>query len=530
MRIIVGYGGPARGQARELWRLTRTKMKWCFVCRGEDDLFQCSGRKCKRFYHAECAGLRIAPEEWFCECCTVARSKGRLDTSDLDSRIKIVKASHNRMRQTRISFIRERRDVFQPLCSQQALNRADKMKMAKNDRESRFVFLDRTPPYIKATLRPHQIEGINWLISCYERGVGGILGDEMGLGKTIQTLSLFAYLKAHDEVSGPHLVVTPVTVLQNWINEIQRFTPQLSFCRISGSLAERESIMSEDEIIAGKRDIYLTTYDMIHREESFFADSRFVWATITIDEGHRIKNEDSLLSRALARISCPFRLLLTGTPVQNNLHELWSLLTYILPDYFTDSTVFDQGVNIANDMMDGEICSKARALLEGCLMMRRLKSDVEKELLPKIECKLFVPLTALQRRWYRQVLRKHSDVMKVVTFAELFAVIVNLRKVCNHPKQILIKRDAERLLAEKRVEQRRAANCEFEPREPALEPLTEEAQAMEQELRGLQGEALVKSCGKLALLDRLLLKLRRQGSRVLLFSQVSPRSPCKPPS
>ena len=352
----------------------------------------------------------------------------------------------------------------------------------------------------------------------------------MGLGKTIQTLSLFAYLKAHDEVSGPHLVVTPVTVLQNWINEIQRFTPQLSFCRISGSLAERESIMSEDEIIAGKRDIYLTTYDMIHREESFFADSRFVWATITIDEGHRIKNEDSLLSRALARISCPFRLLLTGTPVQNNLHELWSLLTYILPDYFTESTVFDQGVNIANDMMDGEICSKARALLEGCLMMRRLKSDVEKELLPKIECKLFVPLTALQRRWYRQVLRKHSDVMKVVTFSELFAVIVNLRKVCNHPKQILIKRDAERLLAEKRVEQRRAANCEFEPREPALEPLTEEAQAMEQELRGLQGEALVKSCGKLALLDRLLLKLRRQGSRVLLFSQVSPRSPCKPPS
>ena len=495
-------------------------MKWCFVCRGEDDLFQCSGAKCKRSYHSECAGLNAVPTEWFCDCCIAGRANRKEVKSDLNSRIKTVNASHNRMKQARVTFIRERRPIFEPVCNPQALNRADKMKGIHEDSESRFVLLDRTPPYINATLRPHQIEGINWLISCYERGIGGILGDEMGLGKTIQTLSLFAYLKAHDEVSGPHLVVTPVTVLQNWINEIQRFTPQLSFCRISGSLAERDSILSEEDIIAGKRDIYLTTYDLIHREESFFADCQFVWATITIDEGHRIKNDDTMLSRALARISCPFRLLLTGTPVQNNLHELWSLLAYVLPDYFTDSTVFDRGVNVADDMMDRDVCSKARALLDGCFMMRRLKSDVEKELLPKIECKLFVPLTALQRRWYRQILSKRSDAVKVVTFAHLFAVIINLRKVCNHPKQILIKRDAERMLAEKRCEQRKAANCEFQPREQALEPLSEEAQAMEQELRALQGETLVKSSGKLALLDRLLHKLRKQGSRVLLFSQV----------
>ena len=346
----------------------------------------------------------------------------------------------------------------------------------------------------------------------------------MGLGKTIQTLSLFAYLKATTNLSGPHLVVTPVSVIQNWVNEIQRFTPQLSFCRISGGISERDSALSEADILSGEKDVYLTSYEMIHLEESFFADSKFRWATVTIDEGHRVKNEATQLSKSLVRIQCPFRLLLTGTPVQNNLHELWALLAYILPELFTDSARFDEGVSILNDTLDRNLCSEASALLEGCCMLRRLKSDVEKDLLPKVQCKLYVPLTPVQRRWYRHSLTRKAVAATAVTVGDLYSVLAQLRRVCNHPRQILLKREAERAKARKRVQ---ARSLHADPHEPILDELTGEALAAEDELRGLTGDALIASSGKLALLDRLLVRLRAAGSRVLIFSQV--RAPRRAP-
>jgi SWI/SNF-related matrix-associated actin-dependent regulator of chromatin subfamily A member 5 len=346
----------------------------------------------------------------------------------------------------------------------------------------------------------------------------------MGLGKTIQTLSLFAYLKATTNLSGPHLVVTPVSVIQNWVNEIQRFTPQLSFCRISGGISERDSALSEADILSGEKDVYLTSYEMIHLEESFFADSKFRWATVTIDEGHRVKNEATQLSKSLVRIQCPFRLLLTGTPVQNNLHELWALLAYILPELFTDSARFDEGVSILNDTLDRNLCSEASALLEGCCMLRRLKSDVEKDLLPKVQCKLYVPLTPVQRRWYRHSLTRKAVAATAVTVGDLYCVLAQLRRICNHPRQILLKRDAERAKARKRA-LTRSPHALSGLHEPILDALTGEALEEEEELRGLTGDALVASSGKLALLDRLLLRLRTAGSRVLVFSQVhTPRA------
>ena len=336
----------------------------------------------------------------------------------------------------------------------------------------------------------------------------------MGLGKTIQTLSLFAYLKETTDVSGPHLVVAPVSVIQNWANEIQRFTPQLSFCRISGGREERDLALAEPEILYGLRDIYLTTYEVISIEEAFFADAKFRWATMTIDEGHRLKNEKSILSASLARIESPFRLLLTGTPIQNNLHELWSLMSYLLPELFTDSTRFDSG--FSGEMLDRELCKQASELLEECCMLRRLKSDVEKTLLPKIQCKLYVPLTALQRRWYKRALMRDATAASdTISLARLYSVLTQLIRVCNHPKQILMKREDLREKARKR-----AAALSDSATPTTREPLTADILAAEEELRGLVGDALIKSAGKLALLDRLLLRLHKQGSRVLIFSQV----------
>jgi SWI/SNF-related matrix-associated actin-dependent regulator of chromatin subfamily A member 5 len=260
---------------------------------------------------------------------------------------------------------------------------------------------------------------------------------------------------------------------------------------------------------------------MIHLEECFFADCKFRWATITIDEGHRVKNEATQLSKSLVRIQCPFRLLLTGTPVQNNLHELWALLAYILPELFIDSARFDEGVSILNDTLDRDLCAQASALLEGCCMLRRLKSDVEKDLPPKVQCKLYVPLTPLQRRWYRRALMREAVAATAVTVGDLYSVLAQLRRVCNHPRQILLKREAERARALSRA-QARPEYVLAGSREPILDPLTGEALEAEEELRGLTGDALIASSGKLALLDRLLVRLRAAGSRVLVFSQVRP--------
>ena len=120
-------------------------------------------------------------------------------------------------------------------------------------------------------------------------------------------------------------------MLQNWANEIKKFTPGLSFVKVHGGQAERDRILSDEDVLSASYDVYLTTYDIVLSEEPFFTET-FPWHTITIDEGHRLKNENSSLCQALGRIPCPFRLLLTGTPLQNNMHELWALLSYISPE------------------------------------------------------------------------------------------------------------------------------------------------------------------------------------------------------
>ena len=154
-------------------------------------------------------------------------------------------------------------------------------------------------------------------------------------------------------------------------------------------------------------DIYLTTYETVVVEEAFFSDS-FQWCSVIIDEGQRVKNEDAVLRRALNRIRCPFRLLLTGTPLQNNLHELWALLNYLLPEVFIDSDIFDNAAKIAEDEMNMTVCKNARLLLENTLMIRRTKSVVEKSLLPKRQCVIKVNMTPLQVQWYKILLEKHN--------------------------------------------------------------------------------------------------------------------------
>jgi len=255
----------------------------------------------------------------------------------------------------------------------------------------------------------------------------------------------------------------------------------------------------------------------------FFTDS-WKWASITIDEGHRIKNEKCRVRECLNRIRCPFRLLLTGTPLQNNLHELWALLNYILPEVFKDSKIFDNGASVTEDMLNLDTCAAARSLLENHMMIRRIKADVEHSLLPKIYCTITVPLTDLQICWYKSLLRRHDDAyLALLSNFQILSILSQLRKVVNHPKQILLKRERERAKEANKVLKAEYACSEFCKPDLTLlpPPIGSDARRAEDELRSLVGETLITSCGKLRMLDRLLLRLKSQGSRCLVFSQFT---------
>ena len=191
--------------------------------------------------------------------------------------------------------------------------------------------------------------------------------------------------------------------------------------------------------------MYVTTYDSLNTEEAFFADS-FPWASVTIDEGHMIKNCKTTLRKTLNRLRCSFRLLLTGTPLQNNLLELWALLNYILPEVFPESRadMFEQGADVEQGTLDRSFCSRARDLLESHLMIRRIKLDVEKSLQPKIQVLVSVPMTAVQHKWYSSFLSRDALAVSSLTYSQLQHVISQLRKVVNHPKQLYYKKMEER--------------------------------------------------------------------------------------
>lgn len=526
-----------------------SKLKYCPFCRGDDNpMIRCVD--CKYPFHFECLSLREIDfassskrADFKCHDCkesltrdgnvtlTTERNKNP-DEVLFKKKLKLNKGWTNKIVTKRNEFIANNREYFQKFCTVETLDRisskginSSETAVASTEAEilalSQLVYLPNSPTFIQnATLRDYQLEGVTRIGSWFLRGVGGILADEMGLGKTIQTIAFISNLKNCLGLTGPHLIVTPLAVLQNWSNEFSRFAPDISYKKIYGSQSERKQILTDANVLEGKFDVYLTTYETLLNEEHFFSDS-WPWLTLTIDEGHRIKNENAKLRFALNRVRCPFRLLLTGTPLQNNLHELWALLNYILPEIFSSSLIFDEGVHISGDTINTNTCGAARSLLEHHMMLRRMKSDVEKKLLPKIQCKISIPLTKLQLKWYDIVLNAEEACTSMMTSGQMLHLLSQLRKVVNHPKQIYLKRLELREKERKRVETLESSGAEFFKPDPNLQPppVGSEAWAVENELRILTGESLIKSCGKLRMLDRLLLRLRSQGSRCLVFSQ-----------
>jgi SWI/SNF-related matrix-associated actin-dependent regulator of chromatin subfamily A member 5 len=339
-------------------------------------------------------------------------------------------------------------------------------------------------------LRAYQLEGLNWMIRLQEYGINGILADEMGLGKTLQSISIVAYMKEFRQVDGPHLVMVPKSTLSNWCNEFKRFCPSLRVLRFHGSKEERaecvEQHLRAQYITQRTWDVVITTYEVVNLEKS--ALTKIAWKYLIIDEAHRLKNEDSQFSQTVRMLSTQHRLLLTGTPLQNNLHELWALLNFLLPDVFASSEQFDEWFNL--DVDDVQLKERMIGQLHKLLrpfMLRRLKADVEKSLPPKTETILFTGLSVMQKNLYRQVLLRDIDTINNNSNSQqsrtaVLNIVMQLRKCCNHPYLF-----------------------------PGLEDRTENP----------FGDHLFLNCGKMVLLDKLLHKLFARGHRVLIFSQMT---------
>ncbi|KAL3508055.1 hypothetical protein ACH5RR_033437 [Cinchona calisaya] len=335
------------------------------------------------------------------------------------------------------------------------------------------------PSCIQGKMRDYQLAGLNWLIRLYENGINGILADEMGLGKTLQTISLLGYLHEYRGITGPHMVVAPKSTLGNWMNEIRRFCPVLRAVKFLGNPDERKYIR-EELLVAGKFDVCVTSFEMAIKEKP--ALRRFSWRYIIIDEAHRIKNENSLLSKTMRLYSTNYRLLITGTPLQNNLHELWSLLNFLLPEIFSSAETFDEWFQISGENDQQEVVQQLHKVLRPFLL-RRLKSDVEKGLPPKKETILKVGMSQMQKQYYRALLQKDLEVVNAGGERKrLLNIAMQLRKCCNHPYL-------------------------FQGAEPGPPYTT--------------GDHLVENAGKMVLLDKLLPKLKERDSRVLIFSQMT---------
>ncbi|XP_045439496.1 probable global transcription activator SNF2L1 isoform X9 [Pipistrellus kuhlii] len=338
-----------------------------------------------------------------------------------------------------------------------------------------------SPSYVKGgLLRDYQIRGLNWLISLYENGINGILADEMGLGKTLQTIALLGYLKHYRNIPGPHMVLVPKSTLHNWMNEFKRWVPSLRVICFVGDKDAR-AIFIRDEMMPGEWDVCVTSYEMVIKEKSVF--KKFHWRYLVIDEAHRIKNEKSKLSEIVREFKSTNRLLLTGTPLQNNLHELWALLNFLLPDAFNSAEDFDSWFDTKNCLGDQKLVERLHTVLKPFLL-RRIKTDVEKTLPPKKEIKIYLGLSKMQREWYTKILMKDIDVLNSAGKMDkmrLLNILMQLRKCCNHPYL-------------------------FDGAEPGPPYTTD--------------EHIVSNSGKMVVLDKLLAKLKEQGSRVLIFSQM----------
>ncbi|SMN20204.1 similar to Saccharomyces cerevisiae YIL126W STH1 ATPase component of the RSC chromatin remodeling complex [Maudiozyma saulgeensis] len=352
---------------------------------------------------------------------------------------------------------------------------------------------------VGGSLKEYQLKGLEWMVSLYNNHLNGILADEMGLGKTIQSISLITYLFEEKKNPGPYLVIVPLSTITNWTLEFEKWAPSLNTIVYKGTPNQRRAL--QYRIRNGDFDVLLTTYEYIIKDRAMLC--KHEWAHMIIDEGHRMKNAQSKLSYTIQHYyKTRNRLILTGTPLQNNLPELWALLNFVLPKIFNSASTFDDWFNTPFANTGGqeklELTEEETLLIIRRLhkvlrpfLLRRLKKEVEKDLPDKVETVVKCKLSGLQQTLYEQMLKHNALFVGAGTegatktgIKGLNNKIMQLRKICNHP-------------------------FVFDEVEGVINPS-----------RG-NSDLLYRVSGKFELLDRVLPKFKATGHRVLMFFQMT---------
>lgn len=359
-------------------------------------------------------------------------------------------------------------------------------------------------------LKNYQLEGVRWLASLYENGVSGILADEMGLGKTIQVISLIAYLRTM-KVNGPFLIVAPLATLPNWIREFQKWLPEQPVERYHGNKQERDKLLRGPLNYKYKRSpnfpVIVTSFEVAIRDSNRL-DKIGEFTYLVVDEGQRLKNHRCLLIKSLKKIQASNRLLLSGTPIQNNLDELWSLLNFVNPQIFDDLSVFQSWFGfrdigqkgtyatsedqIMEEQRKNQTVTKLHEILRPFLL-RRLKRDVLIDMPPKKEIVVYAGMSKLQSGYAQLIdnntIRETLEKQGIDSGKNLSQTnkIMNHRKNSNHPFLF------------------------GEPIDPANG----------QHVGTSHPLLLIRASGKFALLDRMLNYLHKNKHQVLIFSQMT---------
>ncbi|KAL4617640.1 chromodomain-helicase-DNA-binding protein 1 [Arapaima gigas] len=351
----------------------------------------------------------------------------------------------------------------------------------------RFQPMKKQPPYIGGDgleLRDYQLDSLNWMAHSWCKGNSCILADEMGLGKTIQTICFLNYLFNEHQLYGPFLLVVPLSTLTSWQREIQLWAPQMNVVVYLGDISSRSMIRTHEWMHPQNKrlkfNILLTTYEILLKDKSFLGNVN--WAFIGVDEAHRLKNDDSLLYKTMIEFKSNHRLLITGTPLQNSLKELWSLLHFIMPEKFHSWELFEEEHGKGRDSGYTSLHKELEPFL-----LRRVKKDVEKSLPAKVEQILRVEMSAIQKQYYKWILTRNYKALSKGTKGStsgFLNIMMELKKCCNHCYLIKSPEDNE-----------------FYNKQEAL-------------------QHLIRCSGKLILLDKLLVRLKERGHRVLIFSQM----------